>query len=194
MENDVTNVESPAMGRGRSFRLILVLGTALAVALIVAGFLIGTQFGGSSSNAAGPAATASAAAPDGKAAKSIAYVACMRQNGVAKMPDPGVDGSIRITPDSGIDFSSASFRNAQKACGSLAPAPQSSQQQQQPGGSPPPPIDMTAYVKCMRANGLPDLPDPVDGMFNYDGTSAKFKAAHKICSKNLPSNAPQPPN
>jgi len=189
MENDVTNVESPAMGQGRSFRLILVLGTALAVVLIVAGFLIGAEFGGSSNKTAA-AATTSAAAADGKAAKSTAYVACMRQNGVAKMPDPGPEGSIRITPESGIDFGSASFKNAQKACESLSPAPQSSQQ----GGPPPAPVDMTAYAKCMRENGLPDLPDPVNGMFNYDASTAKFKATHKICSKHLPSNAPPPPS
>jgi hypothetical protein len=53
---------------------------------------------------------------------------CMRSHGVSKFPDPSSNGSLLISPSSGIDPNSPQFQNAQKACA-----------QYFPGGPPPPP-------------------------------------------------------
>ncbi len=53
---------------------------------------------------------------------------CMRSHGVAKFPDPSSDGSLLITPSSGIDPNSPQFQTAQKDCAQYFP------------GGPPPPV------------------------------------------------------
>lgn len=53
--------------------------------------------------------------------------------------------------------------------------------------------DPMQYVTCMRENGVPDFPDPVNGMFNYDARTDAARAADAICRKFLPSDAPPPP-
>jgi hypothetical protein len=52
----------------------------------------------------------------------------MRSHGVSKFPDPSSDGSLLITPSSGIDPNSPLFQTAQKDCA-----------QYFPGGVPPAP-------------------------------------------------------
>ena len=52
---------------------------------------------------------------------------CMRSHGVPKFPDPSPNGSLQITPSSGIDPNSPLFQTAQKACAKYFP-----------GGTPPP--------------------------------------------------------
>jgi hypothetical protein len=189
MENgDVNTAESSQPSRW--LRVGIGIALVLSVLLIGAGYLIGAGLGGDDG---GPEAGAS----DGGPAK---YAACMRENGVANFPEPGSDGRLRINPQDGVDVQSDAFKSAEAACESLwpedAPPPQA-----QPGPIPagsqqasfvPLEIDTKDYVACMRENGVPDFPDPVNGMFNYDARTDAVRAANKICGRHLPSNAPPP--
>ncbi|MEV4643072.1 hypothetical protein AB0J80_37610 [Actinoplanes sp. NPDC049548] len=187
MENDdVTISESPPPIRSTWLRAGIVIASVLAVALIGAGYLIGA---GSRGDGAEPKA---GAAPAGDLAQ---YVACMRRNGVANFPEPPPDGRLRISPQDGIDTSSQTFKDAEAACKSLMPNVGAQQVGPIPSGSASfvgKPIDTRAYVSCMRKNGVPDFPEPVNGMFSYDARTPQAQAADKICRQYLPSDAPRP--
>jgi hypothetical protein len=58
---------------------------------------------------------------------------CMRSHGVSKFPDPSSDGSLLITPSSGIDPNSPLFQKAQKDCAQYFP------------GGPPPPLPRSSH-------------------------------------------------
>ncbi|HMJ36280.1 MAG TPA: hypothetical protein VK501_20430 [Baekduia sp.] len=55
---------------------------------------------------------------------ALDFAKCMRGNGVPKFPDPETSRgkvTMRLTPDSGVDPNSASFKAAQAKCGSMMP-------------------------------------------------------------------------
>lgn len=200
MENDDLNTaESRPPGRSIWLRVGIGLALVLSVLLIGAGYLIGAGLGGDDDG--GPQAGApEAGGPAKPGAGAAQYVACMREKGLANFPDPGPDGRVRINPQDGIDIQSEAFKSAEAACASLLP--EGAVPQGQPGPIPagsapasfvPLQIDTRAYVACMRENGVPDFPDPVNGMFRYDARTDAARAADKICRKHLPSDAPPPP-
>jgi hypothetical protein len=133
----------------------------------------------------------------------LAYARCMRQNGVPTFPDPTGSGAISINSGEGIDPNSPQFQAAQAKCKSLVPAPSPAQQQQAEQNA-------LKFSKCMRANGVPNFPDPT---FNNSGGGAKlqigsgsgidpnspqFQAAQAKCGKELhmptPTGGPKPGN
>jgi hypothetical protein len=86
----------------------------------------------------------------------------MRSHGVPNFPDPqagsgGHGFRISITPASGIQPFSPSFKAAQATCSKLLPGGG-------PGGrgsaSPEARRQMLAISTCMRAHGITDFPDP----------------------------------
>jgi hypothetical protein len=91
---------------------------------------------------------------------ALAYVDCMRSHGVPNVPDPGPEGDIQLSPSSGINTSSPSFKAAQTKCAKLLPSgrpgglgPRSEQANEQ----------MLALSKCMRVHGVSGFPDPTLG-------------------------------
>ena len=60
------------------------------------------------------------------------FSGCMRSHGEPRFPDPSSNGSLLITPSSGIDPSSPEFQSAQRQCGQFFP------------GGPPPPAKSTS--------------------------------------------------
>jgi len=44
----------------------------------------------------------------------------------------------------------------------------------------------------MRAHGIPNFPDPVNGQFNFDADPKVFEPAHNACRSLLPKDAPGP--
>jgi Pectinacetylesterase len=64
--------------------------------------------------------------------------------------------------------------------------------------SPPSPAGAFAYAQCMRDNGVPEFPDPVDGQLRFNGESGsgldplspEFQAAERACRDLIPP-APQ---
>jgi hypothetical protein len=85
----------------------------------------------------------------------------MRSNGVSDFPDPGASGSFTIDAianGSSLDTSTPAFTQAISACRDLEPAGFM--------GSTRSPQQMQAALElaqCIRANGVPDFPDPNNG-------------------------------
>jgi hypothetical protein len=95
------------------------------------------------------------------AQKAVKFAECMRSNGVSDFPDPGASGTFtidEIANGSSLDTSSPEFTQAISACKDLEPAGFM--------GSTRSPQQMQAALKfaqCIRANGVPDFPDPSNG-------------------------------
>jgi hypothetical protein len=126
-----------------------------ALALIALIALIGAGCGGSSSGGDGNTTAANQE-------KAVKFAECMRENGVSEFPDP--DASGRLTIDgvlngSSIDPNSSSWKGAVAACKDLQPpgftggGERSADQQDA----------ALKFAECIRANGVPDFPDPARG-------------------------------
>lgn len=111
---------------------------------------------------AGGATTTPVATGDDPLAQELAFVACMREEGIEDMPDPVPgDTSGRSAVRYAIDVlgkgSDPVFQAALEECRDLLPEP--------PAPEPPSAERLEAlrqFSECMRNNGLPDFPD-MDG-------------------------------
>ena len=124
------------------------------------------------------------------AQKAVKFAECMRSNGVSDFPDPGASGKFtidEIANGSSLDTSTPAFTQAISACKDLEPAGFM--------GSARSPQQMQAALKfaqCIRANGVPDFPDPANGQPLVDtnripsaaepGGMSILKAAMQKCS------------
>lgn len=139
----------------------------------------------STTTAAGDSTSTSTAATP--LAQAQAYSQCMRGNGVPNFPDPvptpGGDYGYRTN---GIDGKSGAFQAALQACKGL-PSPWNSD------GKELSPAEQQAWLrwaKCIRANGVPDFPDPTfsgDSVRVEGGNSPQFESAMKACKSQMPS-------
>ncbi|XVQ07108.1 hypothetical protein ACQP1W_31285 [Spirillospora sp. CA-255316] len=124
------------------------------VPLLLSGVLL-TACSGGSSNEADPGGASPTSAKD----RGLAFAKCMRENGVAKFPDPGSDGSQIVGKSSGIDPKSPEFKKAMEACKDLSP-----QAEGQKDGKPADLAKSRVWAKCIRDHGVPEFPDPeIDG-------------------------------
>ena len=94
--------------------------------------------------------------------KAVKFTECMRANGVGDFPDPNASGDF---PSFGISVSKAKWTSAVNACKELQP----------PGSlsahlTPKQLSTALKFAECMRANGVPDFPDPVNGQPLIDTT------------------------
>jgi hypothetical protein len=121
----------------------------------------------------------------------IAYAQCMRTHGEPGFPDPKPNGGFFI--DGQKDhLNHALMNSADKACQHLLPkmTPMTPAQQRQATAQ------ALRFVACMRAHGLPNMPDPV---VNAQGiqlrlgsghsprpSSQVLQAAQQACQKLLP--------
>lgn len=110
---------------------------------------------GCSSPSAGSGAGASGATNHGQAVK---FAECMRTNGVSGFPDPDASGKLtidQVANGSGLNPNAPAFKQALAACKGLEPGefmgPQRTPQQQ---------ANALRFAQCIRANGVPDFPDP----------------------------------
>lgn len=172
---DVTNTPSSSASTRCLKTVLAVVGCAVAVA----------GCGSSSSSSDKP--SASALKSDG-----LRFSECMRSHGVPNFPDPvaGSNGHgfrISITPASGIQPFSPSFKAAQSTCSKLLPG----------GGpgklgsaSPQARSQMLAISTCMRAHGFTDFPDPTttppSGATNVIGRDGEFLAIPSNINVNSP--------
>ena len=108
-----------------------------------------------------PAATGSGGGGNNTAAnaqKAVKFAECMRSNGVSEFPDPGASGKFTIdgiANGSSLDPSTPAFKHAIAACKNLEPSgfmghKRSAQEQEA----------ALKFAQCIRANGVPDFPDP----------------------------------
>jgi hypothetical protein len=125
-----------------------------ALAVIAMGALIGAC-GSNGTADTGGAGTST------RAQAGVTFSRCMRSHGVSNFPDPGESGKFTIDEvanGSSVDTSTPAFTHALSACKSLEPAGftggrRSSAQQSA----------ALKFAACIRANGVKDFPDPVNG-------------------------------
>jgi hypothetical protein len=89
-----------------------------------------------------------------KRERAVKFAECVRAHGVPHFPDPDASGNFNF----GVDVSAAVFTSAVNACKALQPpgtlsAKRSSKQQSA----------ALKFAQCVRANGVPDFPDPANG-------------------------------
>lgn len=158
---------------------------AVALALTAAGCAHQSQSDPQVASAGNKTAAPSTSA----SADPLKFSQCMREQGLPWFPDP-VDGRLSIMVPKGTD--PKKMEAAQEACKQWAPD----------GGQPhkPSPEELQAardMAKCMRANGVPNFPDPQsDGSIRIDGKKVgmgpgdpAFDKAQKACDKYMPKGA-----
>lgn len=172
-----------------------------AAAVVAVGVTVTACSGGSKSPtapAAGahPTTTAASAGGSGSSAstplaEAVAYSRCMRSHGAPNFPDPvltpGGGYGYRTT---GIDPHSAGFQGALQACKALPSPWQSAGQQLSPAQQQA----WLNWAKCIRAHGVPNLPDPTfpsGGEVQISGpggsSSPELQLAMDACKSQLPS-------
>ncbi|MBV9817728.1 MAG: hypothetical protein JOZ07_05190 [Solirubrobacterales bacterium] len=131
----------------------------LAALVLVALVALVALISGCGSSA--PAATGSGGSGEtvANAQKAVKFAECMRKNGVSQFPDPNASGKLTIDAvanGSGLNTSTPAFTQASSECKALEPAgftgSKRSPQQQQAA---------LRFAQCIRANGVPDFPDPL---------------------------------
>src|SRR5262249_32449518 len=156
----------------RTLRPLAALAMVATVAVISAG-CGGTRNSGGTSAAAPAGNKGTASAPGGGSStasnknatardKAVKFAACMRENGYPDFPDPKASGEF---PSFGISVSPAVWTKALGACKELQP----------PGSfsahlSPKQLSAALKFAQCIRANGVKDFPDPVNGQPIVDTT------------------------
>ncbi|NUU21371.1 MAG: hypothetical protein HOV68_07620 [Streptomycetaceae bacterium] len=138
-----------------------------------------------------PSAGASSKAP----AKSdqdmmLEYAKCMRANGIPQFADPEVgDGAGRMMLPDGVDPQKA--KETSEKCKQYLP--NGGENNRKPD-DPKLVEQMKKFAECMRANGVPNFPDPsADGGAMIDQSQMgmtpddpKFKAAQQACAQFQP--------
>jgi hypothetical protein len=185
-----THLTGPVLMRYRRHSTLLRLRAAGAVGLLAAGLLAGCGGGAPAS----PSTKVMSAALD--------YANCMRSHGVTDFPDPDSKAEFQIQPvqvHNGVRTvsqdllpSSPAFQDAQRVCGSLGSAGRqvtAAQERQEFH------LTLEAAV-CMRANGVPNYPDPkwlggsIDANYsaslNLNPSSPAYLNAVKKCGHGLP--------
>jgi len=116
--------------------------------------------------------------------QALKYAQCMRASGVPGFPDPDPSGQFRGVGHEQQD--NPKFRAAQQACRDLAPGGE-----HENFGDPAFVEQMREFSQCMRANGVPDFPDPdaqgrLRGAGHEQQGDPKFNAAMQACRAKLP--------
>lgn len=169
---------------------LLLLPGLLVLAACGAGNQGVANLGGSSPS------PSSGSSRSGSTSQSLeAFSQCMRAHGIAGFPDPGSGGDLAVNANNlGVDPSSATFQNAQKACqkhlpngGQVSPSQQAAMEQQ-----------ALKFSQCMRAHGIANFPDPqfhsgnggagvsVQLPSGTDPQSPQFQAAQSACQSDFP--------
>ena len=141
-------------------RPLVALVLVSVIALVGAGCGSNTATGTASSGSNTGSGASSGSASNGgntqatKREKAVKFAECVRAHGVPHFPDPDATGNFNF----GVDVSAATFTAAVNACKALQPpgtlsAHRSVKQQSA----------ALRFAACVRAHGVPDFPDPVNG-------------------------------
>ena len=115
-----------------------------------------------SNSTAGHTSTASHRSVVTPREKAVKFSECMRANGVSDFPDPNASGEF---PSYGVSVSPAVWRKAGAACKTLQPPGTLSAKL-----TPAQESAALKFAQCIRENGVPDFPDPVNGQPLVDTT------------------------
>jgi hypothetical protein len=123
----------------------------------------------------------------------LSYVKCMRTHGIKNFPDLE-NGEGKASPEqleqAGIDPNSAQFISANNDCRDLLLAGEL------PAATPQYLAQALKWVRCLRAHGAPDFPDPTTSStggvifvlpVGIDQNSPTFQAAMAACRRLIPS-------
>ncbi len=173
-------------------RMVLALGLLLAAMTAGCTKTANGDNGVATAQSAGPTASSSAATRTGPDPDAmIKYSKCMRDHGLDWFPDPDAQGRLQVQNPPGAPDSKT--KAAEEACRSLLPDGGENKDKTSPEE-----IERSRQMaKCMRANGVPNFPDPdANGGISIDadklGTGPgdpTFDAAEKACSKYMPPNS-----
>jgi len=165
--------------------LMLVLASASCARGTNNGTGVATAMSGGPKASSNPTSTAT---PDKDTA--LKYAQCMRQHGLSWFPDPDSSGRTAVRIPNGTD--KAKLDAANEACKQYAPPGPAD------GKADPQMVEqMRQLAKCMRANGVPNFPDPsADGSLAIDKSKVgsgpgdpTFDKAEAACSKYQPPGA-----
>ncbi|HEY2200740.1 MAG TPA: hypothetical protein VGH56_02545 [Solirubrobacteraceae bacterium] len=125
-------------------------------------------------------------------AQFLAYSRCMRSQGVSTFPDPTTSGGIGIVLPHSMNLGAPTYKAANRACQSLAPAAH-------PATTTVSAQKLAAEVRaarCMRARGDPAFPDPnSQGTFDpstFNKGSPAFRVASTACKSLIAAIGPLP--
>jgi hypothetical protein len=145
----------------RRRRPLAALVLVSVIALVGAGCGSNTAIGNASSasnggsGASSPSASNSAPTQATKQEKAEKFAECVRAHGVPHFPDADATGNFG---NFGVDVSAATFTAAVNACKALQPPGSLSSHRSARQQSA-----ALRFAACVRANGVPDFPDPVNG-------------------------------
>jgi hypothetical protein len=173
-------------------RTVLALGLMLTLASAACAHATDDGGGVATARSATPTPGSSSSAPAAtEEDAALKYAQCMREHGMTWFPDPQPGGRMTIRTPKGLD--PKKMDAAQKACVTFAP-------NGGPGRKADPELieQGRRLAKCMRANGVPDFPDPQpDGgiSINRDKISSgpgepAFDKAEQACARYRPSPPP----
>jgi hypothetical protein len=170
------------------------------LAVLVAGAAIGlAACSGSSSpqvaslgknSSDGPPRTTTA--PAGSPAQLLdEWASCMRSHGDPGQVDPTVDANKVIQITLGAGYNGQGLRGESGVCGTYLSAAQTALGGGTPPGSSSSEATGLKFARCMRANGVPDYPDPTGNNQVGHATSGSdfnpndptFVAASTLCAK-----------
>ena len=143
----------------RKLRPLVALALVVLIGLISAGCgsnassetgTAGSSGTPSSSGTTSSGATTKLTAQD----KAVKFAECIRGHGVPHFPDPNAKGEFVF----GIDVSPTVWRKAVDACKDLQPPGSLSGKR-----SPKQQSAALRFAECVRAHGVKDFPDPVNG-------------------------------
>ena len=123
----------------------------LAALALVA--LIGAGCGSNAPSETG-AATATASKTATARDKAVKFAECVRAHGVSDFPDPNAKNDFEY----GVSVTPAVWTKAVNACKDLQPPGTLSSKR-----TPQEQSEGLKFARCIRANGVKDFPDPVDG-------------------------------
>jgi hypothetical protein len=154
----------------------------------------GNSVGRSSVTAGG--STAAKASKRNPAALLDQWATCMRSHGDPNQADPTIDvhGVINIYMSGVSPQVSSQVRGGMGAqtgsCSQYLTAAQRLLRAANPVPPAPDKAELLTYAACMRANGVPNYPDPTGEKANFNGTgidanSPAFQRANDVCAKRI---------
>lgn len=120
------------------------------------------------------------------------WATCMRGHGDPNQADPTVDayGVIHVALPGGAASLSNEVHAGADPCNQYMAAAEAALRAANPVPPPPDQAELTRYVECMRANGVPNYPYSVGGRTDFNGTgvdpnSPLVQNVNKLCGDRL---------
>jgi len=139
----------------RKRRRLYVLVLIAVIGVVAAGCGSNTATGTAGSGSGGASSASASNGANTKQEKAEKFAECVRAHGVPHFPDADAAGNFG---NFGVDVSAATFTAAVNACKALQPPGSLSSHRSATQQSA-----ALRFAACVRANGVPDFPDPING-------------------------------